>query len=190
MIEQPIRRIAGPALATMGMAAMLVATVALADVNSKQVVLSARSGRDFFVPMTVMGTAGEQIAGINGQMNFDPALFSAPELQVGPGALGFIGLGNESAPGKFRFVLYADPTQLVGQLTPVLYVKLTASGSLPADGQSTITFLNGPIGSGDPDKAGESAASSAEGVSLAGVQFSEIVVALDQSAAGDWLLYE
>jgi hypothetical protein len=179
-------RVAGAVLAIV---ALLVAT-APADVTTKDTVLSARPGQDIFVPLILQTTAGEQVAGINGQMTYDTDYFSAPEIQMGPAALGFTVLGNSVEPGKFRFVVYADPTAVMGQVTPAMYVKLTAAGVLPQDGTTEISFLNGPVDVSDPDKAGESSAATPDGVSIGNVTFNTVTVALNESAADDWVLYK
>jgi hypothetical protein len=160
-------------------------------VISNPQVLAVRSGQVFSVPLTLQATTGEMIAGINGQMQYDPAYFSAPKVQAGPGAIGFTALGNETAPGKVRFVVYADPTAILGlQDRPVMNVQLTAATNLPRDGRTTITFLNGPVDASNPDKPGESSASTPTGTPIGNVAFASIVVTLDESAVEDWLFYE
>jgi hypothetical protein len=188
MMTQPIRhlRILGALLAV---AAVMIST-APADVTTKDTVLSARPGQDIYVPLILQTTAGEQVAGINGQMTFDTNYFGAPQIQVGPAAPGFTILGNEVSPGKFRFVVYADPTAIMGLQTPVMFVRLTAAGTLPQDGSTTIDFLNGPVDTSDPDKAGESAAATQNGVSIGSVTFNSVTVALNETAATDWVRYE
>lgn len=162
---------------------------AWAGVTSKPQMLRAVPSEDFYVPLQLQTSAGESIAGINGEMLYDPAYFSNPVVQAGEGVFGFIGLGNVVAPGKLRFVVYSDPTKAADLGTTTMFVKLTPAANLPIDGSTTITFLNGPVDPNDPDKGGESAVSTTAGVSVPSVTFTTIQVALNLNAAADWVLY-
>ena len=167
----------------------LLAVSALADVTSlPQPINNVRQGDQIAIPFTLQTTTGETVAAISGQMNYNAALFYSPWIEAGPAAPGFVALGNLVGPGRFRFVIYRDPTAIVQQNAPAILFHL----STPLDvynANTTITFLNGPVDPNDPDKVGESAASSGQGVSLPNVSFAGVEVNY-QNAAQDWFLYQ
>jgi hypothetical protein len=102
-------------------------------------------------------------------------------VKASTGASGFTVLGNEVSSGKFRFVAYADPTAAMSMdEDAVIMFTLQAKTSLPKDGATTISFLNGPVDASDSDKAGESSAATLTGGSIDSVVFSSFQVTMTQ----------
>lgn len=129
------------------------------------------------LPLTLTADAGETIAGVNGQLNYDPTFFENPTVAVAGGAGGFTVLGNEVAPGEFRFVVYANPTQTMTlETAPIVNFRL----NLKHEG------IDGPVST--QITYSMEAAATPEGVSLADVGFKTVSVELGVGAR-DWILY-
>lgn len=123
-------------------------------------------------------TADTPVAAINGQLDYGSAWFSNPTIQTGSGAEGFLALGNEVAPGQYRFVVYANPTSLFAMGQAAVYFQLDTISPYPATGTTQIQFSL-------------EAASDGVGVSLADVDFGGLTLSFDgKNAIGDWALYE
>ena len=117
------------------------------------------------------------VAGVNGELVFDTALFSNPQIMQGPGAPSFIVMGNEYTPGHYKFVAYADPTRTMALGSPVLYIRLQAAHQFE---HSTISTLTYPM----------AAASDNTGASLTPCTFADIQISVNSTGAQHWALYE
>jgi len=146
-----------------------------AAVSGQAVTVSARPGSQFYIPLIL--TADEAVAGVNGELTYDAAKFSAPELSASSYASGFVTLGNSPQPGKFRFVIYADPTALLTLGPPLIYVRLTAANVAPSQPSETISYTI-------------AAASSPEGVSLSSVTFNDVTVQMLETGVKNWAIYQ
>lgn len=157
-------------------ALILVPALALAGpVTSDPVRTGAKAG-------TILGweldaDSDEAVAGLNGEISWDPALFSDPVVQRGSGALGFTLLSNQNDTGKLRFVLYADPTASLNLDAPVLYFSLRVADPVTQGQQATISYSIG-------------AAARPDGTSfLSDVDLQPVTVRLIQTSVTDWSLY-
>jgi hypothetical protein len=159
---------------------LLVAGTGWAAVTSQGVTMGAASAGPVYIPLKL--SSAQQVAGINGQLNFNTARLESPSIQVGPGASNFIALGNETTPGHFRFVLYSDPVKAMNLAQPVAYFRIL---SKPIDTSAvsyveTLSFSSGSndIGAGDPN------------ATSLGATFSDIKLTMGGNAAHDWAYYE
>lgn len=146
----------------------------LGFVGSETFSTHGKAGSPVNIPLSI--TTDQVVAGINGELSYDPTYFGNPSLNAGTGASGFIALGNEMEAGKFRFVLYHDPTAGVSVFAPALMFRLEAASPLPSSGVQTLTYAT-------------AAASDADGNSLDAVSFSDVSVAFSTST-GNWTLYQ
>jgi hypothetical protein len=80
------------------------------------------------------------IAGLNGQINYDPAFFSSASVATGHGAPGFIVQGHEVSPGQFRFVSYANPTKTMNDFNAVLEFRLEPSVTIQPNSSTLISY--------------------------------------------------
>ncbi|MCL5271372.1 MAG: hypothetical protein M1457_12665 [bacterium] len=156
---------------------LVVAGISRAAVVSPSVTVRGRLGLPVEIPFQI--SADSEVAGINGQLNFDIAFFSNPQIILDDASYGFIALGNESQPGQFKFVIYADPTQTVRLNAPLVKFRLDVVGPVTTRQLSTITYTL--AAAGDP-----------QGVSLPAVQLADSYVDLTtaNTSAHDWQLYE
>lgn len=162
---------------------------ALAAITSPEDVVTMGPSPTLSIPLRLNATAGESVAGINGQFSYDPALFTNPRVVAGPGAPGFVALANEVAPGQVRFVLYGDPVRPMQLDQPVLQVELTGADGLPVEGSTELTFLNGPIDPGDPNAVAQSAAATTDGIAIDQVQLSRINIVFARNSIRFWQDY-
>lgn len=177
-MKTAMKRHRGLMLLSMLVAGLLI-TQAWAAITSESPALSVSPGKNVLIPLQINATEGELLAGINGQFNYDPAIFSEPDVAGGPGSSYFLALGNEVAPGQFRFVLYADPTRTLASNKVVLYFSLRAANPIPGGETSTVSFS-------------DVAASTPDGVSLSTlttVNFQDIEILLNENAAQSWQDY-
>lgn len=146
-----------------------------AAVESVEVNVIAFPERTVTLPLQMSTTT--TLAGINGQLNYDPARFTNPRVDLAGGSQGFIVLGNEVTPGQYRFVLYANPTAILQVFNPLLGFKLDTTAALPA-GTSVLSYTL-------------EAASDPNGVSLPGVNFANASVTYVQprNAVNEWSVY-
>jgi hypothetical protein len=150
-----------------------------AAVSTKAVTRDVKPGFAFIIPLDL--TADQSVAGINGELSFDPAKFEDPRvLTTSDNALGFIVLGNSPQPGKFRFVVYADPTALLKTDVPIMGIYIKAKNVIPAQPTETLTYT---IAAASTD-TGESIANTST------VIFNDVTVNFGQSGADDWAIYE
>jgi hypothetical protein len=148
-----------------------------AAVTSPAATWPVNPGADAYFFLSV--DASTAVAGFNGQLNYDSTKFSNPRIETSGGSYGFIVAGNEIAPGQFRFVLYANPTQTVRTWAPLFLVTLKAASNLASGSSSVATFSL-------------MAASDAAGVSLTNVTFGNITLKTvdTRNAASEWPLYD
>lgn len=151
------------------------ASSAQAAVQSIEVNVFAFPERTVTLPLQMSTTT--TLAGINGQLNYDPARFTNPRVDLAAGSPGYIVLGNEVTPGQYRFVLYANPTGILQVFNPLIAFKLDTTAVLPA-GTSVLSYTL-------------EAASDPNGVSLPDVNFANASVTYVQprNAVADWLVY-
>lgn len=136
------------------------------------------------------------VHGINGELSFDPAVLSNPQVTLGAGAPGYIVRGNETAPGTFRFILYdPDPEAAMSTLLPVIEFSFSANPDITSDTPTVLTFsmeaaANIPdLGQTDVISIGQGGPGGApppQTVTFNG--FSIIVV--KENRARDWSLYD
>jgi hypothetical protein len=123
-------------------------------------------------------TSSQALAGIQGQINYDPAIFSNPAVFGGVGLSGFTVMGNLVAPGQYRFVAYANPTKSMSLAFTALQFRLDTSAALPQTGSRTITYTY-------------EAASTTDGQSISSVDFSNVNVVFQRNSAKDsWVIYQ
>ncbi len=120
----------------------------------------------------------DAVAAVQGQINYNPAILSNPRVSAAEGAPGFIALGNQIQPGKYNFVVYANPTQsMLTWVTEVWFVFDTAT-VIPPGTVSVVTYEL-------------EAASTPAGVSITPVDYAPVTLAVGGNASeGDWMLYE
>ncbi len=102
--------------------------VIIADVTNDTYTALTKIGETLSLRFTLTSTNG--VAGINGEVNYDPAVFSSPQVVEDIGMNGFTVLGNEMEPGKFRFVAYSNPVTEAALVSPFD----------PAESQPVLTF--------------------------------------------------
>ena len=146
-----------------------------AGVSSPPVTVSVRPGLQLMIPLVL--NSDQIVAGINGELTYDPAKFLNPVLLATAETAAFNVLGNSPQPGKFRFVVYADPTAALNLSAPIFYIQLQAANIVPLSPTETLTYTI-------------SAASSPTGISLDGVAFQPITVQMDQAAVRNWAIYQ
>ncbi len=123
------------------------------------------------------------IAGLSGQLDYDPKFFSSATVSAGHGAPDFIVRGNEVSPGQYRFVSYANPTRTMFDFNAVLEFRLEPSGTIQPNSSTLISYSM-------------EAASDASGVSLDNdqgttpteVQFGSVAILYSNSVM-DWADY-
>lgn len=145
-----------------------------ADVTSRSVTISPLRGLPQYIPLQL--NSGQAVAGVQGQINFDPAIFSNPQVAAGPGASGFTVMGNLVAAGQYRFIAYSNPTKPLLLGVGALEFRLNTASTLPLTGSRTITYTL-------------EAASTTGGQSLTG-DFANVSVIFRKNHANNWMLYE
>jgi hypothetical protein len=146
--------------------------------------LNVPANPDSFLQFTWPVTADLPVAALNGVLTYDPAYFSDPHLSALPASAGFNVLGNEAVPGRFHFVIYANPTAALPLNTPVIQFSFRTSASLPL-GPVQMIFKASPSAA---DHTG--AAARVDGFSFGNdVTFHPITVQV-QASSRDWALYE
>jgi hypothetical protein len=161
---------------------MLITASAPADIVSQSTSVNAFPGATTIVSLEIEATAGESVAGINGQLNYNTAIFHTPTVTAGSGAGGFIALGNEVSPGAYRFVLYNNPTAAMNLNEPVIEFSFVGRTDMPQDIESEITFTGGTA----PER--DEASSNLAGVSLA-TDLAPVLV-IKKNAVVNWSFYE
>lgn len=154
---------------------MIAGVAAYASVTSDPVSGSAARGAYIVIPLKLNTT--QTVGGINGELDYDVNFFSNPTIIAGPGASGFIALGNVTSPGKFRFVLYSDPTKPLNLKLDVAEFQFTVSSTLLP--KSQIQHLTYSI-----------AAASDTAANSLGATFKQVDIKLQGNAANAWALYE
>lgn len=163
-------------------ALMLLAVSGLAwtaVVTSNAISGSASRNSAITIPLKIKSAT--PVAGINGEFDFDTTYFSSPSISVGPGAQGFIALGNLTSPGHYKFVIYSDPTKTMNLSLVVAQFQVKTAPKITKSVVSQITF---PAGLTPP-----LASSDANAVSLS-TTLSAISIKLQGNGANDWVLYE
>lgn len=146
-------------------------------VTGAPVTVQFQSGVNVALPVTI--SASSSVSGFNGQLNYDSTVFSNPEIKPSSASSGFIFEGNEIAPGRYRFVAYADPTQKIWPGTMAFYFLLQSKTGLTVGNEYKATYsLLG--------------ASNANGVSMDTVSFGDATMKVwaPENAAKNWPLYD
>ncbi len=164
-----------------GLLTLVLAGAAWADITSKPRMISAQRGAPLLISLDVDATEAEAVAGINGRLTYDPAIFHNPAIGLQVGAAGFTALGNEVAPGDFRFVIYANPTATMNLNLPVAEFNIDVDPLAPFNTTQTLSFDTSAAGSPE----GQSFAAQGKSVS-----FADFVVNINANAAEAWAVYE
>lgn len=86
-------------------------------------------------------TATENVEGINGEVVFDPAIFSTPSVAVALGQAGdVIAMGNEVSPGLYRFILYSTTATSLNIGAPVLQFSFTVRPEVNLQQNPSFSF--------------------------------------------------
>lgn len=170
------------------MAALLGGASVRADVTSAAKTIPTSIGSTVDIPINL--TASGAVAGINGEMNFDSAVFSNPTIYAGAGAGDFTVLGNEKESGVFRFVIYSNPTNTLSIWNTVAYIRVHIANDTSLHGQQkTITFNDAWSAASDANGASYSVASASGGLGE-DVLFNSITFNIAETLAEDWMLYQ
>lgn len=173
-------RNAFPALLALG-SLVLSARAEVTGITANGYMRSGRTGAT-----TMMIVSPESVDGLNGEFTFDANLFSNPGINIDNGSQGFTALGNEVAPGVFRFILYKNPAnQPLNQDLPVLRFYLTPAPNLV---HSTMSTVNYTMSAAARVVVGEGGAASA--VSIQPTTFQSFTVFVNGAATKNWELYE
>ena len=166
----------------LGLMVLLAGVAARADVVSPELELPATS--DSFLQFAWQIDSSLPVAAVNGILTYDPAYFSEPRIFAMPGTVGFNVLGNEAVPGRFHFVIYANPTAALPLGSPIAEFLFRTGENLPI-GTTTLTFKSDLQAA-----ANTGAASRVDGISFGdAVTFNPITVQINTSSR-DWSLYE
>ena len=84
--------------------------------------------------------SAQSVSGVNGEMRYDSRYLSQPRVSAGAGASGFIVIGNEVEPGRFRFVAYKSPTANMDLSKPILIFALRTGNERPSGNTTKITY--------------------------------------------------
>lgn len=161
----------------MGLALISLAGAAAwaATVTSTPVSQSAAHDTTILVPLKL--SSATPVAAINGEIQFDATLFSSPRLVQGSGAAAnFTAMGNQTAPGVYKFLVYSDPVTAMNLTQTVAYLELKVARVIPHSIISQIRYT-------------VAAAADANAVSLS-TQFSTALIKLNSTAVTDWAVYE
>lgn len=119
--------------------------------------------RNMEVSFELKLSSAQSVAGVNGEMRYDSRYLSQPRVSAGTGASGFIVIGNEVEPGRFRFVAYKSPTANMDLSKPALIFNLRTGNERPSGNTTKITYTI-------------SAASKPDGASFGGdVAFADVI---------------
>lgn len=130
--------------------------------------------------------SSERVDGLNGEMTYDPNLFSNPIVTTSSGSVGYTALGNEVSPGVFRFVLYKNPAnQPLALENAVLSFSLEAKADLVNSTMSTVNFTMAASARVVSNPDGSSSA-----VSVQPTTFQSFTIFVNGASAKDWQLYE
>lgn len=152
---------------------MSVGGLVMARVDSDAVNGSAAKGTTINFPLKLSTT--QWVGGINGELTYDPTLFSAPSITEGPGAVGFIALGNLVSPGHFKFVLYSDPVTKINTSLAAAYFQMTVAPTVSSK-IGTLTYT--------------STGASDTGANSLGTLFKPVTINLQANGINNWALYE
>lgn len=162
-------------ICAVGLALLLSGTSWAVDVTSEAVNISAAHSSPVYVPLKLVSS--KVVAGINGQLDYDPNLFTNPQIQKSLPTQNFNVLGNLVAPGQYKFVIYADPTASINTKDPIVYFRLETNPGTAAN-LSTLSFST-------------AAASDPSAISLTSAFANiQINVLENRNAASDWAIYE
>lgn len=153
---------------------MSVGGLVMARVDSDAVSGSAAKGAVITFPLKLSTTQG--VGGINGELTYDPTLFTAPSITEGPGASGFIALGNLVSPGHFKFVLYSDPVKAINVNLAAAYFQVQVQPTVAAQKVGTLSYTS--TGASDTN------------ANALGTLFKSVNINLQANAVHDWVLYE
>lgn len=85
--------------------------------------------------------SGLAVQGLNGDIEFDPAVLGSPKVTLSLGTRGFELPTREISPGVFRFLLYPQfSNRDIDQERPVLIIRLRALPGLQAETTTQVTF--------------------------------------------------
>lgn len=155
--------------------------------TSKDMTFSTRVGWGIQFTMDIDAT--QAFAGVNGELNYDPAVFSNPRVYPYSGAYKFTALGNEIEPGKFRFVVYNNPTYAMTEGVPQVEFALDVVNDTALRGtQHFVTFDNALSALSTPEGVSFGVAAP-DGLGEA-VTFGTYTVNIEETAVADWSFYE
>ncbi len=119
---------------------LIVHSGAWASVTSPPIEVNGYQGDPLEIPIQLSATAA--VAGINGELNFDPDFLENPVVNLGPGAEDFTVRQALPVNGVLRFVVYPSPLNTLKLDTVILKVSLTVSAGLTEDADTTLTYTN------------------------------------------------
>jgi hypothetical protein len=174
-MKRPMRILSSRILSLMLCAAAIAGVAwAVAVVTSKSVTVYTERGRYFSFSLDV--DCASSVAGVNGELAYDPDLFSLPSVELGAGTAGFTVMGNETAPGRFRFVVYKSPTASIDLSKAALTFTFKAADRYNISGSQIVYSVN--------------AAGDSNGTSyLDSIQFSPVTVYI-KTGARNWSLFQ
>jgi uncharacterized repeat protein (TIGR02543 family) len=119
---------------------LIVHSEVRASVTSPPIELNGYKGDPLEIPIQLSATAA--VAGLNGELNFDPDLFETPIVNTGPGAEDFTVRQALPVNGVLRFVVYPSPLNTLKLDTAILQVSLTVAPGLTEDVDTTLTYTS------------------------------------------------
>lgn len=128
--------------------------------------------------------------GLNGQIDFDPALFSKVVVEPGTGAAGFVIRSRETQEGNLRFLLYdPDGSRSINHKKPVLRLTVHCASDIAQETVAMATFsqdaaariIASPPGVVSVGRSGPGGVPPAETV-----QFPDVKIHILTTAAQDW----
>ncbi len=143
---------------------------AIASVTCPPVQVNGYKSDALEIPIQLSATAA--LAGLNGELNFDPDLFETPIVNTGPGAEDFTVRQALPVNGVLRFVVYPSPLNTLKLDTVILQVSLTVAPGLTEDVDTTLTYTS-------------VAASDLNANSMSGVSFGSVSAHLRAAGAPD-----
>jgi len=161
----------------MGLVILTIGSFAWPSVTGKEQSITTRRGREISVVLALDDSSDPNVAGLTGQLNYDPQLFSNPRVALGGGAPGFIAAGQLVEPGKYRFTVYHNPMTILSLeqtiVTFAFHVNATGSGTTP----TKMTYSLATAGD-------------ATNADLSPVSFGAVEIDIESSAGPWWQRYK
>lgn len=147
-----------------------------ASVNSEPVTANGKKGEYLIIPLKLISP--QMVGGINGELTYDPTLFSNPTIISGNGSnIGMIALGNQVSAGHFKFVVYSDKANVAFDINqPVAFFQVKVAPTVSQSQIAKLTFQT--VGACDI------------AANTLGASFAAINVKLLSNGVNDWALYE